>query len=131
MARVKKSVDDKATISPEVSVVEKDNQIANSPVAQEHNAVPEVKEQTEEANEQLAQTPTSDPEITVQKQSEDIENQSKETELPDHVKNVLRIFSNLPEAYVDSIGGVYSADSKPSSVNKAILYKNPFYHPKK
>lgn len=131
MARVKKTVDDKATISPEVSVVEKDNQIANSPVAQEHNAVPEVKEQTEEANEQLAQTPTSDPEITVQKQSEDIENQSKETELPDHVKNVLRIFSNLPEAYVDSIGGVYSADSKPSSVNKAILYKNPFYHPKK
>lgn len=131
MARVKKTVDDKATISPEVSVVEKDNQIANSPVAQEHNAVPEVKEQTEAANEQLAQTPTSDPEITVQKQSEDIENQSKETELPDHVKNVLRIFSNLPEAYVDSIGGVYSADSKPSSVNKAILYKNPFYHPKK
>lgn len=131
MARVKRTVDDKVTNAPEASVVEKDNEIVNTPASQENSLVSEIKEETEAESKQLPSTPTSDPEPTVSKKSEDVENQSKEIELPDHVKNVLKIFSNLPEAYVDSIGGVYSADSKPSLVNKAILYKNPFYHPKK
>lgn len=131
MARVKRTVDDKATNAPEASVVEKDNEIVNTPASQENSLVPEIKEETEAVGKQLPSPPTSEPEMTESKRSENVENQGKETELPDHVKNVLRIFSNLPEAYVDSIGGVYSADSKPSSVNKAILYKNPFYHPKK
>lgn len=131
MARVKRTVDDKVANAPEASVVEKDNEIVNTPASQENSLVPEIKEETEAVGKQLPSPPTSEPEMTESKKSENVENQGKETELPDHVKNVLRIFSNLPEAYVDSIGGVYSADSKPSSVNKAILYKNPFYHPKK
>lgn len=131
MARVKKTVDDKATNSSEALVEEKEIEIVNTPNPQEGGVAPEVKEQIEAVNEQLAPNSISDSDPAVSKQSEDIENQGKETELPDHVKNVLKIFSNLPEAYVDSIGGVYTADSKPSSVNKAILYKNPFYHPKK
>lgn len=52
-----------------------------------------------------------------------------DTEIPDGVKNILKVFANTPEMYVNpKTGGTFDVDTKPSMVGEAILYKNPFYH---
>ena len=51
-----------------------------------------------------------------------------ESVLSDAVKRVLKIFKNLPEAYISSNGGIYTTNTKPSLRGNAILYKNPFYN---
>jgi hypothetical protein len=51
------------------------------------------------------------------------------TEIPDGVKDILKVYNNVPELYVNfKTGGVFDADSKLSTVGDAILFKNPFYH---
>jgi hypothetical protein len=51
-----------------------------------------------------------------------------ETEIPDEVKNILKVFADIPELYVNpKTGGTFDARTKPSIVGNAILYKNPFY----
>lgn len=69
------------------------------------------------------------PETEVQEAPE-IENVPETTgkeDVPEAVLKVLKVFSNLDEAYVSSKGGVFTKDTKPSIVGDAILYKNPYY----
>lgn len=49
------------------------------------------------------------------------------SELPDNVKDLLRVFNNYPELYVAKNGAVFTPDTQLSQVKEAILYKNPFY----
>lgn len=107
-----------------------------------------VESQTNDTNlveteqEDTTQTSVSPESITKPEDSESTKQESSapslndkdmavaDEDIPDHAKRVLKIFSNLPEAYIDTTGGVYSPDSKPAIRGKAILYKNPFYHSK-
>lgn len=43
------------------------------------------------------------------------------------VKKILQTFTSHAELWVSRFGGVYK--SKPTTVQGAILYKNPFYKP--
>lgn len=47
------------------------------------------------------------------------------------IMQVLRVYPEYPELYVDRHGGAFTSDT-PAIVRKdAILYKNPFYQPSK
>jgi hypothetical protein len=49
-------------------------------------------------------------------------------EIPDGVKAVLKVFAREPQLYVNpKTNGAFTADTQPSLVGEAILYKNPFY----
>lgn len=50
------------------------------------------------------------------------------TELPDSVKDVLKVFDTYPELYITATGAVYTPDTKLSEDKGAILYKNPYYN---
>lgn len=51
-----------------------------------------------------------------------------EQEIPDNVKDILKIFSNYPELLVTPYGGVFVLGCKLAAAKAAILYKNPFYN---
>lgn len=61
--------------------------------------------------------------------SEKVEEAVKEeTTIPEQDMKLLKLFSNYPELYITSTGGVYTANTKLEDKKKAILYKNPFYN---
>lgn len=51
-----------------------------------------------------------------------------EQEIPDNVKDILKVFSNYPELLVTPSGGVFTPGCKLAVSKAAILYKNPFYN---
>lgn len=48
--------------------------------------------------------------------------------IPDHVKDILKVFKRYPELLITKDGGVFTADTKLPEHMGAILYKNPFYN---
>lgn len=55
-------------------------------------------------------------------------NKIPEQEIPDNVKDILKVFSNYPELLVTPSGGVFTPGCKLAVAKAAILYKNPFYN---
>lgn len=49
---------------------------------------------------------------------------SAESEIPESVKRILKVFSRYPQLWVDNSGGVFV--NKPNAEIGAILYKNPY-----
>ena len=55
-------------------------------------------------------------------------NKTKEKdEIPEFVKEPLQKYPGYPALYIDSKGGVFTADAQPNWVKDAILYQNPYY----
>ena len=48
-------------------------------------------------------------------------------EIPEFVKELLQKYPGYPALYIDSKGGVFTADAQPNWVKDAILYQNPYY----
>ena len=44
------------------------------------------------------------------------------------ILKTLKCFPELDEAYVDSIGSVFTKDTPVDLVGKAVLYKNPYFN---
>jgi len=42
-------------------------------------------------------------------------------------KELLQKYPGYPALYIDSKGGVFTADAQPNWVKDAILYQNPYY----
>ena len=99
------------------------NEVENPGVA-ETNA-PEVENQTIEMTTNESEVESGVAETNAPEVVEDTP-----AELPDYVKRVLKVFNNHAELYVDTVGKVFTADTKPSLYGNAILYKNPFYNSK-
>ena len=53
---------------------------------------------------------------------------AQESEMPEKVKDLLKSFHHLEEAYIDAQGGVFSKNSDKSIRGAAVLYKNPYFH---
>ena len=51
----------------------------------------------------------------------------EEDEIPEFVKELLQKYPGYPALYIDSKGGVFTADAQPNWVKDAILYQNPYY----
>lgn len=58
-----------------------------------------------------------------------VEQPSKE-EIPINVLEILKVFNDYEELYVNATGRVFTPDAKLSLRGNAILYKNPFYNSK-
>lgn len=48
-------------------------------------------------------------------------------EIPGYADALLKAYHNYAELYIDSKEGTYTKDTQPQFVEKAILYKNPYY----
>ena len=72
---------------------------------------------------------TQDPTVTSETpviSNEESEKQEKD-EIPEFVKELLQKYPGYPALYIDSKGGVFTADAQPNWVKDAILYQNPYY----
>lgn len=52
---------------------------------------------------------------------------TNDTDIPDAVKKILKVFANYAELAIDAHGGVYTDIKKVSAKEKAVLYKNPYF----
>ena len=50
-----------------------------------------------------------------------------ESDIPEHVKSVLKAFPNYRELYIGKAGEVFTKGTKPSDRGTAILYRNPYF----
>lgn len=59
---------------------------------------------------------------------EDAEGQEPESvQIPKHIDDVLKVYPQYQNLYVDDKGGVYTEDTAGSLRGEAKLYKNPHY----
>ena len=58
--------------------------------------------------------------------TEEVKTKEKD-EIPEFVKELLQKYPGYPALYIDSKGGVFTADAQPNWVKDAILYQNPYY----
>ena len=56
-----------------------------------------------------------------------IKESSQKPEKKDKIKELLQKYPGYPALYIDSKGGVFTADAQPNWVKDAILYQNPYY----
>ncbi len=84
--------------------------VKSEKIAEEQN-VPSATEQGEE-------TPKA-PEVA----SED----KVEVEIPETVKQILKLYPNMKELYIDTKGGVYTKSAPAQIVKGLTLYKNPYF----
>lgn len=76
---------------------------------------------------------TQDPTVTsetspTKESSQKTEKKTKQKdEIPEFVKELLQKYPGYPALYIDSKGGVFTADAQPNWVKDAILYQNPYY----
>lgn len=70
---------------------------------------------------------------TAEKTATKTQSESKSTdltakaEIPAYALNLLKTFRRYPELYIDTSGGVYTADSAAVIRGGAVLYKNPYH----
>ena len=83
------------------------------------------------ANEETSETPNEEKTDEAPKEAATTGKKAKEnkakTEIPQAVHKILKLFPNEKALYVDTYGGVFTADTKPSEIGTAILYQNPYY----
>lgn len=107
MARIKNEEENKVNGVPEV--VTEETQI-ETPAPTEKPEVPEVPE-VPETGVKVEKTETGAIEPT-----------------DAGILKTLKCFPELDEAYVDSIGSVFTKDTPVDLVGKAVLYKNPYFN---
>lgn len=91
----------------------------------------EVQNKQEEVAEETSAVPTEQPvqsstEGEVQK---DVPEQPEVTvsTIPDFADKLLKEYSNYSELYIDNKGGVFPSGTQHNLIEKAILYRNPYY----
>lgn len=62
---------------------------------------------------ETTQEPTNEPKV--------------EVEVPENVKNVLKLYPNIKEMYVDDKGGVYTKPVPEHLIKDVPLYQNPYF----
>lgn len=100
-----------------------------------------AKKKIAETSEEVKVAPEVAPAVEeVEKKTEEVKAPAKEAitettvkmeELPDHAKAAFRLYPDVEALYIDTKGGLFPADAKPSIVGSAILYKNPNYKSQK
>lgn len=74
---------------------------------------------------EVAEEPTAEkPKKTGKGKAKD----TQEQEIPERVKDILKIFSNQPELLITPDGRVFTPGCKLAAAKAAILYKNPNYN---
>ena len=61
------------------------------------------------------------------KDADTIDIVADESQMNANVKKSLKLFSNYEKLYVNSVGGVFTEDTKLPAGEAAILYQNPYY----
>ena len=119
MARIKNEEENKVNGVPEV--VTEETQI-ETPAPTEKPEVPEVPEVPENPeNPEIPEIPETG--VKVEK------TKTGAIEPTDAgILKTLKCFPELDEAYVDSIGSVFTKDTPVDLVGKAVLYKNPYFN---
>ena len=72
-------------------------------------------------------TVTSETPVISNEESEKKDKTKEKDEIPEFVKELLQKYPGYPALYIDSKGGVFTADAQPNWVKDAILYQNPYY----
>ena len=84
-------------------------------------------EESEKQEQDTVETPdTSSIKESSQKPEKKDKTKEKD-EIPEFVKELLQKYPGYPALYIDSKGGVFTADAQPNWVKDAILYQNPYY----
>ena len=84
-------------------------------------------EESEKQEQDTVETPdTSSIKESSQKPEKKDKTKEKD-EIPEFVKELLQKYPGYPALYIDSKGGVFTADVQPNWVKDAILYQNPYY----
>ena len=79
-----------------------------------------------EESEKQEQDTVETPDTSSQKPEKKDKTKEKD-EIPEFVKELLQKYPGYPALYIDSKGGVFTADAQPNWVKDAILYQNPYY----
>lgn len=101
---------------------------------EEENKVNEVPEVVTEETQIETPAPTEKPEVPevpeVPETGVKVENPETGAIEPTDagILKTLKCFPELDEAYVDSIGSVFTKDTPVDLVGKAVLYKNPYFN---
>ena len=82
-------------------------------------------EDSEKQEQDTVETPETSP---TKESSQKTEKKTKQKdEIPEFVKELLQKYPGYPALYIDTKGGVFTADAQPNWVKDAILYQNPYY----
>ena len=79
------------------------------------------------SNEDTVETPDTSSIKESSQKPEKKDKTKEEDEIPEFVKELLQKYPGYPALYIDSKGGVFTADAQPNWVKDAILYQNPYY----
>lgn len=60
------------------------------------------------------------------KETTEAPEKDKEIKLEKHIEDILKVYPQYKELYIDSKGGVYATDTNQNIRGNAILYKNPY-----
>ena len=81
----------------------------------------------EPTNEEEAPAAAKEKKQTAKKDKKVEAVQVPESDIPEHVKSVLKAFPNYRELYIGKSGEVFTKGTKPSDRGTAILYRNPYF----
>ena len=81
----------------------------------------------EPTNEEEAPAAAKEKKQTAKKDKKVEAVQVPESDIPEHVKSVLKAFHNYRELYIGKAGEVFTKGTKPSDRGTAILYRNPYF----
>lgn len=122
MAKKKQAENALPVVEPE-NAQEAETQKENAEVV-ETEANPEAPESEEPAQDNKSESEGDDPE----KENGGIETAVKSQDaIPAFALNYLKRHAEIKEAYVDKLGGVFSANTPKVFLKDATLYQNPFY----
>lgn len=114
----------KKTETPEV---ENPTELENAVETHETPATEGVENSSTEET-QAPATPANEEEQAPAKTATKKAKESKaNTDIPQSVQKILKSFPNEKALYIDTFGGVFTADTKLSEIGTAILYQNPYY----
>ena len=84
-------------------------------------------EESEKQEQDTVETPDTSSIKESSQKPEKKDKTKEEDEIPEFVKELLQKYPGYPALYIDSKGGVFTADAQPNWVKDAILYQNPYY----
>lgn len=84
-------------------------------------------EESEKQEQDTVETPDTSSIKESSQKPEKKDNTKEKDEIPEFVKELLQKYPGYPALYIDSKGGVFTADAQPNWVKDAILYQNPYY----
>ena len=83
-------------------------------------------EESEKQEQDTVETPDTSSIKESSQKPEKKDKTKEEDEIPEFVKELLQKYPGYPALYIDSKGGVFTADAQPNWVKDAILYQNPY-----